>query len=1006
VWLAKTAQELDMKPARTNQPPPVRIESANEWAWCGSERLDLTPRTFAVLRHLVEHPQRLITKDDMLAAVWGETTVSDAALTSCIRDLRQALNDSARTPRYIETVHRRGFRFIGPITNVTVGRAVPVHTAPDKTAPEPQPSTHAPTTLVGRDEELAFLHARLATARKRQRRLVLVTGEPGIGKTTLVETFLGQVSADRSLRIGRGQCVEQYGAGEAYMPVLEALGRLGRAADGERLVQTLKQYAPTWLVQLPALLTDSDLEIVSRRAQGATRERMLRELVEALDAISSEDPVVLVLEDLHWSDSATIDLLAMLARRREPAGLLIVGTYRPADVAVKSHPLQSVKQELLIHGLCEELALEFLSVAAVREYLARRLVPHDLPSDFSVALHRITDGNPLFLVNTIEDLIARGQVLESDGRWKLAGRVEDVTLEVPHTLAQIVAQQVERLTAEEQAILTLASVAGAEYSAALAVADGIDPNEAERRCEALARRGQFLRASGAASWPDGTVAARYTFIHALYRNVLYARVPIGHRVGLHLRIGERLERAYGARAADIAGELALHFEQGRDFERAARYQMVAGEHALRRHGYREAADHLTRALTSLNIWPESKTRTEQELMLQVMLGTALTALKGHAAREVEAAYARARLLSEDVDDAARLRLVMPGLTWFYLVRGPAATVRQLTARLTTMAGATGDRAMMLAAHHSAGAVAYYAGEFETARDHLEQGVALYDPAAHSPNRSPVFRANVDPGVSCALHSAGVSWVLGYPERAAARVQEALAIARAIDHPFSVAHAHRFSAALYHSQKDDVAAGEHAEASAALAIEHGFGAVLKAVAFHQGWVLAQRGNTDAGLPPMREWLPICRDISAAILLPAYLAWLAEVQHTIGHPMDGLALVDEGFTVARRSGYAYWTAELYRLKGLLFQHPGAAHPARSSREKQAEACFLEALQIARQQRAKLFELRAATALSRLWANQGKASDALALLSEIYAWFTEGFETVDLRESAALLDHLRSS
>ena len=990
-----------MKPARTgNPPPPVRIEAANEWAWCGSARLDLTPRTFAVLRHLVDHPHRLITKDDILTAIWGETCVSDAALTSCIRDLRQALKDSARTPRYIETVHRRGFRFIGPIAHEAAAR-----TTPEKPAAAPSPSASAGTTLVGRDEELAFLHARLRAARTRQRRLVLVTGEPGIGKTTLVETFLDQISRDGTLHIGRGQCVEHYGAGEAYLPVLEAIGRLGRAADGERLIQTLKQYAPTWLVQLPALLTDADLEIVSRRAQGATRDRMLREIVEALDAMSVVDPVVLVLEDLHWSDSATIDLLAMLARRREPASLLIVGTYRPADVAVKAHPLQSAKQELQVHGLCEDLALEFLSVAAVKEYLAQRFVPHDLPADFSVVLHRITDGNPLFMVNTLEDLIARGQLRESEGRWSLAVSVEDVAVEVPHTLSQIVAQQVERLTAEEQAALAVASVAGSECSAALAVAAGIDAHAAERCCDTLARRGHFLRVNGAASWPDGTVATRYAFIHALYRNVLYSRVPIGHRVGLHLRIAERLERAYGARAADIAGELAVHFERGRDFERAARYQTLAGEHALRRHGYREAANHLRHALTSLNALPESTKRTEQELMLQVMLGTALTALKGHAVREVEVAYARARLLSEEVDDPARLSLVLPGLTWFYLVRGPAATTRQLSARLTAMAETTGDCAMKLAAHHSAGVVAYYSGGFETARDHLEQGSTLYDPAAHTPDRSPIFRANVDPGVSCALHAAGVIWVLGYPERAAARAREALALACEIDHPFSVAHAHRFAAALYQSQQDEGAASEHANASAALAAEHGFAAVLKAVAFHQGWVLAQRGNRDAGLAAMREWLPICRDIRAAILLPAYLAWFAEVQLALGHPMDGLALVDEGFAVARRSGYSYWTAELYRLKGLLFQHPGAAHPARSSPDKQAEACFVEALQLARQQRAKLFELRAATALSRLWTNQGKASDALALLSEVYGWFSEGFETVDLRESAALLDHLRN-
>ena len=251
----------------------------------------------------------------------------------------------------------------------------------------------------------------------RQRQLVFVTGEPGIGKTALVDAFLARIDRTDLLRVGRGQCVEQYGAGEAYLPVLEALGRLGREPRGDEVVRVLKQHAPTWLVQLPALLGDQDLEAVHRRAHGATRERMLRELVEGLDALTIESPLVLVLEDLHWSDSATIDLLAMLARRREPARLLVLGTYRPADIAASTHPLKAVKPELELHAQCKEIALDFLTEAAVAEYLSRRFAQDEWPAELPQALHRQTDGNPLFLVNTIDDLIAQGQLSEVGGRW-------------------------------------------------------------------------------------------------------------------------------------------------------------------------------------------------------------------------------------------------------------------------------------------------------------------------------------------------------------------------------------------------------------------------------------------------------------------------------------------------------------------------------------------------------------------------------------------------------------
>src|SRR5262245_24616008 len=336
---------------RPEDVPAIRIEPDTGWAWRGNDRLDLTPKAFAVLRHLIEHPQHLITKDEILAAAWGETVVSEAALTSCIRDLRKALDDSSRAPRYIETVHRRGFRFIGPVG--TARTAAP--------GPRPAPSSVAPSQpmLVGRDAEIARLHALFAAAAGGERRLVFVTGEAGIGKTTLIEAFTAQLGHADGFRIGRGQCVEQYGASEAYLPVLEAIGRLGREPRGDALVGILKQYAPTWLAQLPALLSDEELAAVQRRAQGTTRERMLRELSEALDAVSMDAPLVLVLEDLHWSDAATIDLVTMLARRRDRARLLILATYRPAEVA--AHPLKPAKHELQIHGQCEEIALDFLS---------------------------------------------------------------------------------------------------------------------------------------------------------------------------------------------------------------------------------------------------------------------------------------------------------------------------------------------------------------------------------------------------------------------------------------------------------------------------------------------------------------------------------------------------------------------------------------------------------------------------------------------------------------------
>jgi DNA-binding winged helix-turn-helix (wHTH) protein/predicted ATPase len=990
-----------MKQPTSESRPAVRIEAENEWAWCGERRLRLTPKVFAVLRHLVEHPDRLITKEELYSAVWGETIVSEATLASCIRDLRKALGDSSRTPRYVQTAHRRGFRFIGPIAASThrPRRHEPAVAPVARDGQGRGPSVLSTISLlapllVGRVAELARLHARLASAIDGQRQLVFVTGEPGIGKTTLVETFLSQIAVGHGPRVARGQCVEQYGAGEAYLPVLEALARWGREPGGERLVQVLTQHAPTWLVQLPALLTDQELHAVQRRAEGSTRERMLRELVEALDVLGNDAPIVLVLEDLHWSDSATIDLLSMLARRREASRLLVVATYRPADMMASGNALRAAKQELQVHGHCDEVPLDFLDVVAVREYLARRFADNRFPDELAVVLHRHTDGSPLFLVNTVDDLVARAQVHEVDGVWELEGAADDVALGAPETLWQVVQNQVERLTADEQAVLAVASVAGAEFSAALASPATTHPHDGESRCDALARRGQFLRAVGVSEWPDGTVAGRYAFIHAFYQSVLYAGVSIGERTGLHLRIGERLERGYRQSTGEIAGELAMHFERGRDFERALQYRRQAGEHALRQHGYREAATHATRALDLLRALPDTERRARLELSFQVMLAAALTATRGYAAPEVHGVYVRIRALCDRVEHTRELYPVLLVLVRFNLIRGALPAARDVARQLLTMAEAAHEPALLLWAHSALGVVAFYAGEFAAALDHLERGIALYDPREHSPEPSRALLAWQDPGVSCLAHSALTHWMLGHPARAAARIHEALTLARTLARPLSVGYACHYAAALHQWRRDHAAMQIAVDGAFEQATQHGFGILVATGTAQRGWLLAEQGQSADGLARMQEGIAALREVGADFLLPGFLASMAGTYERAGRPADGLSSVNEALALVEASGQHYWTAELHRVKGTL---------TRESDEKAAEASFREAIAIARRQGAKSFELRAATSLGRLRASRGKAAEAHALVSQIYAWFTEGFDTADLIEARALLEEL---
>jgi DNA-binding winged helix-turn-helix (wHTH) protein len=353
---------------------PFRLDPDNACLWHGTQARPLTPKAFAVLSHLVTHPDRLVTKDELFDTLWPDTVVSEAALRVCIGELRKALGEAARTPRCIATVARRGYRFLAPVTRQEPSAGV----VSTPTTPRP-PAPAAPAgPLVGREAVLARLHTAWAQAGQGVRQVCFVTGEAGIGKTAVVEAFAAQVGTNPHVWLAQGQCVEHYGTREAYLPVLEALGQLVRAPGGARLVALLRQQAPTWLVQLPWLLTEADRQQFQHELQGTTRERMLRELAEVVETLAAETPLVLVLEDLHWSDYATLDLLALLARRRAPARLLLLGTYRPVDVIVQAHPLRPVAQTLQQQGYCQELLLEPLSAGEVAAYLHGRFGPAPL----------------------------------------------------------------------------------------------------------------------------------------------------------------------------------------------------------------------------------------------------------------------------------------------------------------------------------------------------------------------------------------------------------------------------------------------------------------------------------------------------------------------------------------------------------------------------------------------------------------------------------------------------
>ena len=632
--------------------PPFRLDTADQRLYRNSDPIDLRPKAFAVLSHLLQRPGQLVTKDELLETVWPETSVSDAVLKVCIREIREALADDTSAPRFIETAHRRGYRFIGKLASATAASE----------------RTTSPTVCaVGREAELLMLGESLEKAHRGKRQILFVTGEPGIGKTTVVDAFLQGLNASE-VWYARGQCLEQYGEAEAYLPVLEALGRLCRA-EGQSLVSLLRQHAPMWLAQMPSLIDAETRLELQREIQGATRERMLREMAEAIEALTADHTLVFVLEDLHWSDVSTLDLIARLARRREPAQFLLLGTYRPLEVELTNYPLKSALQELHAHALCSELALDSLDDPAVATYLATRFAPNEFPNGLASLIRERTGGNPLFMINVIDYLQANVVIAESGGVWRLTVNLDRVETGVPENVRQMIEKQFDRLDANVLRTMEAASVAGVEFvSAALAGAIGSEVTTVEELCDDLAERFNFLRPGVESELPDGTETRCYAFTHALYQDVLYRRVTGTRRVKLHQSIGQWMENAYADRANDVAAELAMHFEKARDYRRVARYLRQAAENAIVRCANREAMALATRAIDLLRKLPPSSERDRLELNLQVVLGIAQIAVCGYATPVVGRTFQHARELCRQFGDVPELFPVLWGLWVHNVVR--------------------------------------------------------------------------------------------------------------------------------------------------------------------------------------------------------------------------------------------------------------------------------------------------------------------------------------------------
>jgi len=838
------------------------------------------------------------------------------------------------------------------------------------------------TPLVGRDAEMTLLLERWAQSRDGMGQVVLLSGEAGIGKSRLVEVLRERAYSEGATRIVF-RC-SPYHQNSALYPVIDHLQRFlhwhrddapeARLDKLEQALQTsrlpLADVVPLFAALLSVLLSEHypPLNLTPQLQRQKTQEALVAWLLEETE----RQPVLAVWEDLHWADPSTLDVLSLVLEQVPTARMLTLLTYRPEfrpPWSTRSHQMQ--------------VTLGRLGRPQAEAMLASLTGGKSLPADVVEQVLAKTDGVPLFVEESVKMILESGLVREDAGHYVLTGPLPP--LAIPSTLHDSLMARLDRLSTARE-LAQLGAVLGREFSYELLQAVALVD-------EATLQQGMSQLVDAELVYQRGLPPrSRYVFKHALIQDAAYQSLLKSTRQQYHQRIAQVLATQLPEIAETQPELVAHHYTEAGLSAQAMSYWQRAGQQAIERSANLEAINHLTKGLELLKALPETTERTQQELTLRIALGAPLMATKGYGAEEVAQCYTRAWELSRQVRESPQLFQALCGLHRFYLLRAELQPARELGGQLLSLAQRGQDPALLLEAHRTLGQTFFWLGEFPIAQVHIEQGMALYDPERRHFH---AFLYGRDPGVDCYSYASVVLWCLGYPDQALKRKNEVLTLAQELSHPFSLASAFGFAGFLHTLRREGQASQEQAEATMALATEQDFAHWLAHGMIFRGWALAEQG--EEGTAQIRQGIDAWRAAGDELARPCCLALLAEACAKEGQAEEGLSALAEALAVVHKTGERVYEAELYRLKGALLL-------ARSTRQTaEAEACFHQALNIARHQQAKSWELRAAMSLSRLWQRLGKRAEAHQLLAEIYGWFTEGFDTADLQEAKALLAEL---
>ncbi len=932
--------------------------------------IHLEPIPFRLLCLLVERHEKLVTREEIIERIWGKGIFVDSenSINTAVRKIRRALNDDRETPRFVITVPSRGYRFEAMI------RAV---------GGTPTQSRLLQSAFIGRTIEIAELRAGLADAAAGHGRLYLISGQPGIGKTRMTRELAASAEAS-GMTVLAGQCSEHDQA-VPYLPFVEILEGYVECASGPDGLRTVLggegSELARLLPKLKRLLPDlpPPIELPPQQA----RRHLFSCFCDFFARVAREQPTLLILEDLHWADDSSLLLLGHLTQRLSGLPLLVAGTYRDVELDVAGE-LARTLENLLRGRLATALTLTGLRREDVADMLSS-LSGQAPPAAIAAEFYRETEGNPFLVEELFRHLEEENRLYDSDGIFHTELRVAE--LEVPRSVRLVVGRRLARLSDRTRRTLGTAATIGRLF--------GFELLEASTKVEAsllIDSVDEAERAGLVLSIAEGPTA-RFEFSHELVRQAVVGGLSAGRRQRLHLEVAEAVERVYFHALQDHYGELAHHYRLGGNVPKAVDYLTRAAEQAAQLGAYPEAVTQLNVGLALLEGLPQGADRARQELALQNILGRSLFGTQGPGSQLMERAYSRARQLAVQLNDNAALLSALTGLRICLRLKLNLEKARELAEQMVVTARAH-EPAMLAAAYAALGEIYSFLGQFDRARDCYGQAVAL-------PESNRKMHWTLGFGAAALLpyvlqHWSWASWALGSPGQARSMSREAIALARQeslrVSRLAPLAHAGRLSQWL----RDSRAAMEQSEELFALAGEYG-SPLFRALALSfRGWALAEQGQIDEGVAEMRQAIT---DLQSAGLSPRSieLAPLAEWYARRGDVKNGLTTIAEGLAQVDRTGERTCEAELHRLHGELLLVRNMPD------NSEAEKAFRRAIEIAQLQSAKSWELRATMSLARLLDKQGKRAEARTMLGEIYGWFTEGFDTADLKHAKTLFDEL---